>query len=251
MKSSARPEGVRAVATRPEPGAAVLRHAARPAYKPGGQSRRVMAVAVLAIHLLLVWGFLQLDNVRGAVLAVAPIVVRLLPAPTPPIPPSTTAALKAPELPQRSVPQVPPPLFEITQPPVAPPITVAVMTPAVAPEPVVTAPRASSVPMAAQPAPVAQALKRIAPGSVRYRVEPRLSMPLMSRRLHESGVVYLLVTVDARGLLTGVTVQKSSGFARLDAQALQDIRSARFVPQTDNGQPIEWETVAPMSYELD
>ena len=34
-------------------------------------------------------------------------------------------------------------------------------------------------------------------------------------------------------------------------QALQDMRSARFVPQTENGQPIEWEVIAPMSYEID
>ena len=31
----------------------------------------------------------------------------------------------------------------------------------------------------------------------------------------------------------------------------QDIRSARFVPQTENGQAIEWEVIAPMSYEVD
>jgi len=37
----------------------------------------------------------------------------------------------------------------------------------------------------------------------------------------------------------------------LDEQALQDMRSARFVPQTENGQPIEWEVIAPMSYEID
>jgi protein TonB len=249
MKSSARPEGARAAVARQGTALAVEQQVERPTYEPDGQRRRTLAVFVLAIHLLLVWGFLQLDQVRRAVVAVAPIVVRLLPAPTQPTPPAPTAALKAPDLPQRSVPQVPPPLFEITQPPTAPTITVAVMTPTVVPEAVVAAPRASSALMVAQLVPVAPVLKRIAPGSVRYRIEPRLTMPLLSKRLHESGIVYLLVRVDSRGLLAA-TVQKSSGFARLDAQALQDIRSARFVPQTENGQPIDWETVAPMSYEL-
>lgn len=209
-----------------------------------------MAALVLFVHLLLVWGIVQFDQVRRGVLTAAPIVVRLLPAPTPPALPVRTAAIQAPALPQRPLLQVPPPLFEITQPSVAAPIAVAVVTPVAAPEAVVAAPRAASVPTATQPVPVNPVLKRIAPGSVRYRVEPRLTMPLLSKRLHESGIVYLLVTVDARGMLAGASVQKSSGFARLDAQALQDIRSARFVPQTDNGLPIDWETVAPMSYEL-
>lgn len=214
-----------------------------------------MAAAVLGVHLLLGWALLQLESVRHVVRAVAPIVVRLLPLPPPLTPLVTSAPVKAPELPQRTVPLVPPPLFEVTSVPTTPTITVAVVVPVVVPlvvhEAVVTAPRASPAPAVAQPALIAPSIKRIAPGAVRYRVEPRLTMPLLSKRLHESGVVYLLLNVDARGLLASATVQKSSGFARLDAQALQDIRTARFMPQTENGQPIDWETVAPMSYELD
>ena len=38
---------------------------------------------------------------------------------------------------------------------------------------------------------------------------------------------------------------------RLDEQALLDMRSARFAPYTENGQPVEWEVIAPMSYEVD
>ena len=57
--------------------------------------------------------------------------------------------------------------------------------------------------------------------------------------------------VDVNGMPKDITLAKSSGFARLDEQALQDMRSARFAPQTENGQPIEWEVIAPMSYEVD
>ena len=235
--------------------AVVLRSFEQPEFRSDSlQSRRAMAAAVLVVHLILGWALLQLASVQHAAQAVAPIVVRLLPLPTPPAPPVTSAPLKAPELPQRTVPLVPPPLVEITPLPTAAPITVAAVvavTPVVVHEAVVTAPRASSAPAVAQLALATPRVKRIAPGAVRYRVEPRLTMPLLSKRLHESGLVILLIAVDAHGLLTGATVQKSSGFARLDAQALQDIRTARFVPQTENGLPIEWETVAPMSYELD
>ena len=255
MNRSARSSGPRALVPRtdsdfgqPTPG-----QSAPPVYALGGPNRRVMAAGVLAFHLLLGWALLQFEQLRQTVMFAAPIMVRLLSLPPPPTPtsPATTAQLKAPDLPQRSVPQVPPPRFEITQPLAAPTITVAVMTPDVTPETVVTAPRASSAPMVAQLAPVTPSLKRIAPGAVRYRVEPRMVMPLLSRRLRESGIVYLLIAVDARGALMGATLQKSSGFARLDGQALQDIRTARFVPQTENGQPIEWEMVAPLSYELE
>lgn len=263
IKPSARSEVFRAASLSPALDTA-YRQAEQSGYKPRGHSRRPLALAVLLIHLLLAWGFLQLDHVRRAVQTAAPLVVRLLAAPSPPVPLAAMAAVKAPDLPPRSLAQVPPPLFEITQSPTAAPtITVAVTLPTVVsavvsavvspvvPETVAATPRGTAAPTVAQPGAVTPTLKRIAPGSVRYRVEPRLTMPLMSKRLHESGIVYLLIAVDARGQLSSATVQKSSGFARLDAQALQDIRSARFVPHTENGQTIDWETVAPMSYELD
>ncbi len=46
--------------------------------------------------------------------------------------------------------------------------------------------------------------------------------------LGESGTVLLHILVDERGQLKSATVKKSSGFDRLDQQALLDIRSARF-----------------------
>ncbi len=104
----------------------------------------------------------------------------------------------------------------------------------------------------APPAQVAPAVPRqIPPSAVRYVVEPRLTVPLLSRRLGEQGLVHLRIVVDARGQLKEASLKKSSGFARIDQQALQDIRSARFAPYLDNGQPIEWETTALLSYELD
>ena len=94
-------------------------------------------------------------------------------------------------------------------------------------------------------------IKQIAPSAMRYLVEPRMSVPLLSRRLGEAGIVHLRILVDARGNLKEASLRKTSGFARLDQQALQDIRSARFTPYVENGQTIEWETIALLSYELD
>lgn len=206
------------------------------------------------------WMLLQGGHVQQAVKEITPVVVRLLEAPPVPVSRSDAepfaAMLNKPLLPAQTVPLVPPPLVEITT--AAPTITVAVaqVTPrevVAAAAPVSPVPNVvpNAVPTAVSTAPSLPALKQVAPGAVRYRVEPRMTVPLMSRRLHESGVVVLRIAVDARGLLKSAAVHKSSGFERLDQQALMEIRSARFVPQTENGLPIEWETLAPMSYELD
>ncbi len=78
-----------------------------------------------------------------------------------------------------------------------------------------------------------------------------MTWPLLSRRLGESGVAHLRIVVDTRGNLKEASLKKSTGFARLDQQALMDIRSARFAPYLENGQAVEWETIALLSYELD
>ncbi|PTT87409.1 energy transducer TonB, partial [Pelomonas sp. HMWF004] len=84
----------------------------------------------------------------------------------------------------------------------------------------------------------------------RYLKEPTLNFPLLSRRAKESGTVVLRITVDAAGRLKEAWVHKSSGFERLDQQALQDMRSARFAPQMEDGKPVEWQTLAPLAYDL-
>ncbi|WP_422044832.1 energy transducer TonB [Roseateles sp.] len=127
----------------------------------------------------------------------------------------------------------------------------------------VTATQTSAEPSRAAPvlhaaAPVAVALaepasqsapKQLAPSAVRYLREPALTVPLQSRRLGESGVVHLRIVVDVHGQLKEVSLKKSAGFARLDQQALHDIRTARFAPYLENGRAIEWETTALLSYE--
>ena len=78
-----------------------------------------------------------------------------------------------------------------------------------------------------------------------------MEVPRASRRAGESGVVWLRVVVDTRGLPKLVQVQRSSGHARLDEQALFAMRQARFKPHTENGTPIEVEVIAPIEYLLD
>ncbi len=62
--------------------------------------------------------------------------------------------------------------------------------------------------------------------------------PFLSRRRGEEGQAQVLVRVEADGRVTQVTLEHSSGFDRLDQAALDACRKSRFVPATENGQPV-------------
>lgn len=213
----------------------------------GSTRRRLMAAGVVALHVLLLWGLSQVQDVRRTVARMTPVVVRLIapaepPKPLPPVP----VAMPTLQVPTPTF--IEPPLIAIAAAPAPSPV-VAALPPPPPPTPVVA--QAAPAPVVPVVAPAPPAIKQIPASAVRYLREPRMTVPLMSKRLRESGIVYLRVVVDTRGLPREITLSQSSGFARLDEQALQDMRSARFVPQTDNGQPVEWEVITPMSYEVD
>lgn len=209
-------------------------------------------MAVLLLHLLLAAALLHFTVLQRAPQQEQMVSVRLLQVQQPEQPPFLPPALPAvqrvssPQLPWIPAPEVP-----TAEPPSAATITVQVQTaaPAASPAPVVEAPVAAL----AAPAPVAPpaAPREIPPGAIAYRVAPPVAVPLASRRLRESGVVWLRVHVDRQGLPQRVSLHKSSGHARLDEQALAAMQQARFVPQTENGQPIEWVVIAPIAYEVD
>ena len=211
-------------------------------------ARRLLTGGVLAAHVIGGWALLQIDSVRQAVVEVAPIMVSLiapaeqkpLPPPPPPAPQPKKALAPAPALMLAAAPSPSPapPVFVAPAPVPAPPVLT------------IAAPAPPTPPAPPQPPPAPPVIKQIPASAVRYLVEPRMIVPLLSKRMNESGTVLLRIVVDARGYLKEASVRKSSGFARLDNQALQEIRTARFVPQTENGLPIEWETFAPMAYEL-
>ena len=61
-------------------------------------------------------------------------------------------------------------------------------------------------------------------------------------------MVWLRVVVGTQGQPLHVSVQRSSGYSRLDEQALWAMRQARFKPHTEDGQPVEVEVTAPIEY---
>ncbi len=207
---------------------------------------RWATAGVAGAHLLALWALLQVDSVRDAVREVAPMMVDLIapPAPTPqPAPPPTPAALPhalAPTPVLAAPSPAPLPAEAYTVPPPPEPVAVAAPAP--------PAPAVAPAPPSPPPAPPPR--KLIAGSAVQYLVEPPVEVPRLSRRAGEHGTVWLRVVVDVRGLPTQVLLQRSSGYPRLDEQALWAMRKARFRPHTEDGRPIEVEVAAPIEYPL-
>ncbi len=84
-----------------------------------------------------------------------------------------------------------------------------------------------------------------------YQTAPPAEVPRLSKRAGESGTVWLRVRVDPSGLPVQVQLHRSSGYARLDEQALWAMRQARFKPHTEDGHAVEVEVIAPIEYPAD
>lgn len=205
----------------------------------------MLVVGVLAAHLVGGWGLLQLDAVQQAVRDVAPVLMvnmitpqeppRPAAVPPPPPRPEPRRAAQAPIPAIAAAPSLTPAPAEFLAPPPVP-----------APPPAGVAPAPPTPPL---PAPAA-ALKQVPPSAVRYLKMPALNFPRLAKRAGESGTVVLRITVDESGRLKQASVHRSSGFERIDQAALQDIRSARFAAQMEDGRAVEWQTLAPLAYEL-
>lgn len=88
--------------------------------------------------------------------------------------------------------------------------------------------------------------------AVRYLVKPVLTYPRASRELGESGEVQLKVYVDEQGRPRDIEVLRSSGFPRLDQQAIQAMKAARFQPLMEDGVPrAVWVTPGPLIFNLE
>jgi len=210
----------------------------------GTPRQRGMWLVVGGLHLGIGW-MLAHGLVRNDVhLKPEPVQVRLIEPPPPKVlPPEPIREVKLPLV--VPVPLVPPPPITVAPPIVAVALNEPPPPPAPAKPMAVPAPTPPVVAAAPSAGP-----KMIPASAVRYLVEPRPHVPQMSRRLGESGLVVLRILVGVEGVLKTARIKTSSGFDRLDQQALIDIRSARFEPYLDNGRPVEWEADAGLEYEV-
>lgn len=211
-------------------------------------ARRALLLGAAAAHVGLVWALLQLEPVRSAIGAVAPIMVDWIappaPAPLPPPPPPPPKARVKPQPKPVIVSEpAPTPVTPVFVAPPAPP-------PQPPPEPVPPAPAPEPVAVVAAAPPPPPAPRTIAITAVEYLTPPVLNYPLASRRAQEQGQVHVRVLVDARGVPQQMSVIRSSDFARLDESALATVRATRFKPYTENGTPLPFWVVMPLVFEL-
>lgn len=211
-------------------------------------ARRALLLGAAAAHVGLVWALLQLEPVRSAIGAVAPIMVDWIappaPAPLPPPPPPPPKARVKPQPKPVIVSEpAPTPVTPVFVAPPAPP-------PQPPPEPVPPAPAPEPVAVVAAAPPPPPAPRTIAITAVEYLTPPVLDYPLASRRAQEQGQVHVRVLVDARGAPQQMSVIRSSDFARLDESALATVRATRFKPYTENGTPLSFWVVMPLVFEL-
>lgn len=213
----------------------------------------LIALAVVALHVLGLWS-LQSGLLRKAVEVIIPVqVLSEFIAPEPPAPPAPPAPTPPPP---RPTPAPPKPIAPKPRPQPAPapapvsmpapmPLAIADPTPAPAAPTGVLEPQppAPPTPVAAPPAPPAPAAPPAPPALVQpsssasHLNNPAPAYPAVSRRLGEQGTVMLRVLIGVDGLPQKVEVRQSSGFERLDRQAVDTVMRWRFVPGTRAGMP--------------
>lgn len=206
----------------------------------GSRLRGGVAVAVVISHLLLIaWVLVQ----------------RPQPAPPPP------EALMVTMIPAAEPPLTPPPPLprvEKTQPVLATTrkVEAAPTAPVVPPEPqktVEAAPDAPVVPPAPVAAPAPPAPAAVIPPNVRaaYANNPQPVYPAASRRLNEQGISRLRVLVGADGRVQNLELEKSSGFARLDAAAMSTVRDWKFAPARQGDSAVPAWVLVPINWKLE
>ncbi len=111
------------------------------------------------------------------------------------------------------------------------------------------APAAASAPAKSAPA---EAAPLIQPHlNANYLDNPPPAYPRISRRLGEQGKVLLRAMINTGGTVAQLTVQKTSGFSRLDQAALETVKNWRFVPARRGGQVVPAWVVVPVSFSLE
>lgn len=214
-----------------------------------------IVLAVVAFHVGALWA-LQSGLLRRAAEVVIPAQVlaefleppkpppEVKPPPPPPPPPAKPLA-RTPVVPRAPMPVAKP------DPAPAPNAPVAVAEPV--PPPVVHAPAAAPAPVAppAPAAPPAPPRIELPSSNAAYLNNPRPNYPAMSRRMGEQGKVVLRVLIDAEGQPQEIEIKQSSGYERLDQQALQAVRQWRFVPGKRNGVPEAMWNIVPINFVLE
>lgn len=189
-------------------------------------SRGGPAIAVIGLHVLIVYGLIVSMGIVEMPKFAAPVEAIFIDDPVTSEPePELKVKPEIEEIPVAEVPQLP------VDVPIVPPTDVPVMPS----ESAITGTPADS-------GAVTQELK------TSNRVEP--VYPAASRRAGEEGTVRLKVLVDERGRPQTVEIVKASGFARLDEAAVQAVRKWRFQAANNGSGPVSAWTQVNVTFKL-
>ena len=83
-----------------------------------------------------------------------------------------------------------------------------------------------------------------------YLSNPAPEYPADSRMLREEGRVFLRIHVSEEGLPDEVTLQRSSGFPRLDQASVAVIWRWKFIPARQDGKAVAATVVVPINFTL-
>ena len=218
---------------------------------PGLSRNAVIILSVVLFHAVALWA-LQTGLLRRAAEIVIPaqVLAEFVTPPTPeakePPPPAQPPPKPMPRQPVVRQ-QAPRPVAK-PDPIAAPnaPMGVAEAVPA----PVTEAPPTPAAPPA-PPSPPAPPRIELPSSNAGYLNNPKPTYPAISRRLGEQGKVVLRVFIDAEGSPQQIEIRQSSGYERLDQQALDAVRRWRFVPGKRNGVPEAMWNIVPINFVLE
>lgn len=114
-----------------------------------------------------------------------------------------------------------------------------------------TAPTATTVEKVAQEPVVIDEVIEPPKFGVAYLNNPAPSYPRISKRTGEEGRVLLKVLVSAKGDAESVSLEKSSGFERLDEAAKEAVKKWRFVPARKGERALSAYVLVPVKFSLD
>ena len=194
------------------------------------RSRQLFGIAaVVILHAFLFYAINSGLAKKFVKIVKGPVEAKLIEETKPDLPPPP------PPPPEKNAPPPPPPAY-------VPPVEVQTSAPAAvnAIAAVTTAPPVVTPPMLPPPPTPAPSPAPDPTPAVRVAATtqcPSPEYPSASRRDEEEGVAVMRITVEADGSVSNASIEKSSGFARLDEAARKTAARCRTTPATIDGKP--------------
>jgi protein TonB len=185
--------------------------------------RAWFVVGTVAVHLLVLAGFMTAQRIDRIFSEPDPMVVSLV---------------ETPATPQETPRDYSPPIQDVTY-MLTPPQDVVIETETITPPPVVNAAISEPGPTVVAP-PVVE--------SVEYVRAPLPAYPIESSRRRERGVVLLRVLVDSQGRPAQIQLERSSGYSRLDDAARAAVQKALFRPYEVDGVAQPAQVLIPIEF---